>query len=467
MLKPIFNILLFFFFFLSIKSYKISQYELDSIDKLSHYGNKIQVLKGKTNKTKCISKTDLKINDTIFTFEKSDILSSETCYYPNKTGLLYNITFTTKNYTIFTEYFTLAACLYYILDNYNDEKMLSKVDKKTRELVKKLPIQNYEFAEFSFDNDELNEYLITSRNYYVEKSDFIKGIGERLFDEYYKNKTKSLLFGSLFYYIEEHSFMIEGSAILIPYFDICNIYPHYLTIQDKNFTNSTEIIEFEDQFIIRVKRPFLENEQFAFGYNHSYNNEEMLTKNGIFFRDNIYDTHKIIKHYYYEQNYKSDGILHYLRRRNLDPRLLNYAQEENGHELFVEFNITSESINPIIFKYALIYFTWDKMEKNQQNSRFKHIGKQSFLFILQLIYDELKEIEDKSEVNFFDYLLATQKEKNKRMKIIKEFNLETCNLLFKNINYLYPDLINISWKEIEHYKDKYIIIDPNTLVDRK
>ena len=53
------------------------------------------------------------------------------------------------------------------------------------------------------------------------------------------------------------------------------------------------------------------------------------------------------------------------------------------------------------------------------------------------------------------------------MKIIKEFNLETCNLLFKNINYLYPDLINISWKEIEHYKDKYIIIDPNTLVDRK
>ena len=461
MLKSIFHILFFFLFFLSIKSYEISQYELDSIDKLPYYGNKIQVLKGKTNKTKCITKKDLKVNDTIFTFEKSDVLSSETCYYPNKTGLLYNITFTTKNYTIFTEYFT------YILDNYYDEKMLSKVDKKTRELVKQLPIQNYEFTEFSFDNNELNEYLITSRNYFVEKTDFIKVIGERLFDEYYKNTTKSLLFGSLFYYIEEHSFMIEGSAVLIPYFDICNIYPHYLTFQDKNFTNSTEIIEFEDQFIIRVKRPFIENEQFAFGYNHSYNNEEMLSKNGIFFRDNIYDTHKIIKKYYYEHNYQSDGILHYLRKRNLDPRLLNYAQEENGHELFVEFNITSESINPIIFRFALIYFTWERMEKNQQSSLFKHIGKQTFLFILQLIYDELKEIESKSEVNFFDYLFATQDEKNKRMKIIKEFNLETCNLLFKNINYLYPDLINISWKDIEQFKDRYIIIDPNTLVDRK
>ena len=68
--------------------------------------------------------------------------------------------------------------------------------------------------------------------------------------------------------------------------------------------------------------------------------------------------------------------------KQLDSSHDNYIKEENGHELFVEFNITSESINPIIFKYALIYFTWDKMEKNQQNSRFKHIGKQSFLFIL-------------------------------------------------------------------------------------
>ena len=462
---------LYLFFLLtflkSIKTYNISKYELDSIEKLSRSGSKIQVLKGKTNKTKCIAKQDLKINDTILTFEKSDVLTSETCYFPNKTGLIYNITYIVKDDIIEREEFILTSCLFYIIENYYNDTALKNINPKIKELVKSLPYKKYEFTQFNFTDEETNEYLISARNYYVEKSDFIKGIGERLFDEYYKNKTKSLLFGSLFYYIEEHSFMIEGSAILIPYFDICNIYPHYLTIQDKNFTNSTEIIEFEDQFIIRVKRPFLENEQFAFGYNHSYNNEEMLTKNSIFFRDNIYDTHKIIKHYYYEQNYKSDGILHYLRKRNLDPRLLNYAQEENGHELFVEFNITSESINPIIFKYALIYYTWDKMEKNQQNYRFKHIGKQSFLFILQLIYDELKEIEDKSEVNFFDYLLATQKEKNKRMKIIKEFNLETCNLLFKNINYLYPDLINISWKEIEHYKEKYIIIDPNTLVDRK
>jgi hypothetical protein len=460
------KIIIFIYLTIIITSIELSEYEKDSINNLPKHGNKITITTS-NNIPKCIAKTNIKENETIFIFKKDEILSSETCYYPNKEQLIKNISSIFQEEILFREQFILSSCLLYIIDNYYNKEKLLNINNNIIELVKKLPIKNYEKAQFSLTDEEMNEYLITARNYYYEQDYNATLIGEKIFIDYNTNNTKKLLFGSLYYYIEQRSFFINNKIILIPYYDICNIFPYYLTKENNNYINLTNIIVNDDKYILNIKRSFKQNEHFLFGYNHTYDNEEMLSKNGIFFRDNIYDTHKIIKKYYYELNYKSDGILHYLRKRNLDPRLLNYAQEENGHELFVEFNITSESINPIIFKYALIYYTWDKMEKNQQNISYRHIGKQTFLFILQLIYDELKEIEDKSEVNFFDYLLATQKEKNKRMKIIKEFNLETCNLLFKNINYLYPDLINISWKDIEQFKDRYIIIDPNTLVDRK
>ena len=63
-----------------------------------------------------------------------------------------------------------------------------------------------------------------------------------------------------------------------------------------------------------------------------------------------------------------------------------------------------------------------------------------------------------------EYLFATQYEKDKRRKIFRKFNLEILNLMFKNINFVYSDLIRNSWKEIDNYKSKYIVIDPNTLV---
>lgn len=35
-----------------------------------NYTKRIQVVKGKTNRTKCFAKTDIKINDTIFKYDK-------------------------------------------------------------------------------------------------------------------------------------------------------------------------------------------------------------------------------------------------------------------------------------------------------------------------------------------------------------------------------------------------------------
>ena len=117
----------------------------------------------------------------------------------------------------------------------------------------------------------------------------------------------------MFYFVDQHSFFVNNHIIIVPYLDICSIYPHYLKSPNKNYTNSTRIMEFNDKILVKVKRTFLKNEQFLFGYNHSYDNEELFSKNGFYLKNNHYDKHRIMKKFDYTKNYMSDGVLHFLR----------------------------------------------------------------------------------------------------------------------------------------------------------
>ena len=447
--------LIFIYFIIPLKLKILTQYELDSIKNLPTYSNTINVIKENNNQTKCIAKTDLNINQTIFTFEKEEILSSESCYYPNKTELINNINNVIKDDIIIQKQFILTSCLFFILDNFYDEKALKDVKKKTKDLVKMLPLKDYEKTQFMFNNEEVNEYLITARNFDYDEIYNIELVGDLIFENYISNTTKILLFGSLYYYVEQHSFFMNNNSFILPYLDICNIFPHYLNIPNKNYTNSTSIIEFNDKILVKVKRNFLKNEQFLFGYNHSYDNEELFSKNGFYLKNNPYDKHRIMKKFDYTKNYMSDGVLHFLRRHNLNPSELAYSQEENGHQLFFEFDILNEKISDLNFRFGLLYYSWYRMENNQENVKFKHIAKQAFIFLMKLIYDDFTEIESRMEKHYIEYLFNTQIEKEKRIKYIKKFNLETLNLLFKNINYLFPDLVKASWSDIIAFKNNY------------
>ena len=74
---------------------------------------------------------------------------------------------------------------------------------------------------------------------------------------------------------------------------------------------------------------------------------------------------------------------------------------------------------------------------------------------MKLIYDDFTEIESRMEKHYIEYLFNTQIEKEKWIKYIKKFNLETLYLLFKNINYLFPDLVKASWSDIIAFKNNY------------
>ena len=126
------KILIFISFIIPLKLKILTQYELDSIKNLPTYSNTINVIKDNNNQTKCIAKTNLNINQTIFTFEKEEILSSESCYYPNKTELINNINNVIKDDIIIQKQFILTSCLFFILDNFYDEKALKDVKKKLK-----------------------------------------------------------------------------------------------------------------------------------------------------------------------------------------------------------------------------------------------------------------------------------------------------------------------------------------------
>ena len=362
------KIIIFIYLNIIITSIELSEYEKDSINNLPKHGNKITIIKS-NNIPKCIAKTNIKENETIFIFKKDEILSSETCYYPNKEQLIKNISSIFQEEILFREQFILSSCLLYIIDNYYNKEKLLNINNNIIELVKKLPIKNYEKAQFSLTDEEMNEYLITARNYYYEQDYNATLIGEKIFIDYNTNNTKKLLFGSLYYYIEQRSFFINNKIILIPYYDICNIFPYYLTKENNNYINITNLIEKDDKYILNIKKNFNQNEHFLFGFNHTYDNEEMLSKNGIFFKNNKYDFHRIMKIFKYQTRKQSDDVIEYLIKHNLDPNLLFYSQEEdNGHEIFYEFDLLSQKLSPLVFKFGLLYYTWLNVELKKKKS---------------------------------------------------------------------------------------------------
>ena len=176
----------------------------------------------------------------------------------------------------------------------------------------------------------------------------------------------------------------------------------------------------------------------------------------MYIKNNNYDKHRIMKKYEYENSYMSDKVLKYLRSHHLNPKDFAYSQEKNGHQLLFKFDILKEKISDLNFRFGLFYYSWFKMENNNKNVTFNQTSKLASFFLIKLIYDDCLEIESKMGTHYIDYLFNTQFEDSKKRKKFKEFNLETLNLLHKNIDYLSPHLITVLWKDIMSFKSNYL-----------
>ena len=450
------SLLLFHIYFSALEDF---DYIYVATQALSRYSKNIIGVQGKTNKTKCYAKKDIKINETLFKYNKDDILSSETCYHPKKEEVLKNISlFTNDTYERNT--FLLSFCAYYfaLLDDNNTDVPRNQIFH-----LMTLPIENARNTEIFFDFPDLNEFLLAGTNYTIFESETIGHIIEKNLNTKDRNNENYKLYSQIYYYIRYHSFNISGHAVILPFMEICNIAPYYLAKPDVNLSNSSIIEEEDNAIVVKATKNFMQTEQYAFTYSNPLDNDLLMLKQGIFTHDNLQDKYIINKKFSYEHNYESDELYHNLKRHNLHPSIFQYKRENLGYDAWFKFELLANNTNALLYRFGLIYFNWWKIHSHDENKEFRHIAKQSLTLILRMCYDELKEIKNRMEVDFDEYLLKTQNYNNltETNKLLREFTMEKIHLLNKNIKYLYKDLALLNYNEIKQKKDEYIMVENN------
>ena len=425
---------------------------------LKKYTKRINGVQGKTNKTKCYCIEDIKVNDTIFKYDKSEILSSETCFHPQKEEIFQNITSYSDD-VYEQNKMLLAFCIYYELKDPNNTNNSEKEKFK----MHTLPIDQVNHSELLFDFPDLNEFLITGTAYTIFESEMVEKIIDRNLNIKDRFNEDFRLYTKIYYYITTHSFNVTGKAIILPFIDICNIVPYYLTKPDLNYTNSSIIEEEGNKIIVKATRNFQQSDQYLFSYNISLDNDLLMLKQGIFVHDNKYDKYIINKKFSYEHNYETDELAHTLKRHNLHPSLFQYRRENLGYDGWYKLELDADLTNSYLYRFGIIYFFWWRTISRDNNSQYRHIAKQAMTLILRMCYDELQEIKGRMEVDYDEYLLKTQEDNNitELNKKLRKFNMEKIHLLHKNIEYLYNNLGLLNFNEIKQNKEKYVVNETN------
>ncbi len=433
-------------------------YDYLATNSINKYTKKIGAVQGRTNKTKCYAKVDIKVNDTLFKYDKKDILSSETCFYPQKNEIFENLTVYTND-TYQQNKILLSFCIYYTFLN-SDNKKISETQKMH---ALNLPIDKVKDSELFFSSKDLNEFLIAGRAYNNSEPELIRQIIENYLEIKDRNNDNYKLYAKIYYYITSHSFNVSGHAIILPFMDICNIVPYYLKKADSNYTNSSVIEEEGNKINVISTRNFQQSEQFLFSYDIPLDNDNLMLKQGFFIHDNLYDKFFFNKNFSFESDYESNDLYNNLKEYNLEYLMHQYKGEKSENLANFKLEITANRISYILYKFGVAYYSWWKTITGDRNNRYRYFSKQALTFIVQLCYDELKQIKKRMKIGIDGYLYKTQEDKNltELNKKLRNFTMEKVHLINKNINYLFYDLTLLNYNEIRQRKQVYIMVDPN------
>ena len=459
-MNSLYPIFLFFSLFILISSSLPKDFDyIDYASSHIHdYTKRISAVKGKTNRTKCFAKVDIKTNDTLFKYDKKDVLSSETCFYPEKMEALKNIS-TYTNDTYEKNKMLLAFCIYHVLI---DPEFVIQISEEDKFKIQSLPLKEVEHSELLFDYPDINEFLLAGTTYYVEEPDRIENIiakNLQILDRYNKNFK---LYTNIYYYVTTHSFNINGEAVILPFMEVCDMVPYYLTKPDLNYSNSTFVEEEGNKILVKSSRNFRQSEQFLFSFNVSLDNDALMLKHGIYVHDNLHDYYLINKKFSYDNNYFNDMLYNTLKKRNLHPNIFNYHRENLGVDGWYQFKLRGNKIDDLLYRFSIIYFHWWAMQHNDQNIVYRTIAKRAMTFIMRMCYDEIEKIKGRMDCDFDDYLLRTQMDDSlsEINKKLRNFTMEKVHLINKNVNWLLEDLVLINYNEIRDKRDFYTYADP-------
>ena len=245
-----------------------------------------------------------------------------------------------------------------------------------------------------------------------------------------------------------NSFNVNENAVILPFFDSCDIVPYYLHKENLN-TDSIYVIEEENKILVKSELDIAQSEQFIFSFYENLANDYLLLKKGKVVFNNLNDIYTINKTFSFE-NYSQFGRI--LLKMKLKPNYLRQLkfkkQENNNIKAHFNFQLYNNKIDEFTDNFSNAYFNNDLVKK--------------FIFIMRICFDEMNEIlkiikkRFKSK-SFEKYLLKVQKKKeiSENKNAIMNFNLAKIGILRKNVDLSFEKLVNLYLNEINAFKINY------------
>ena len=457
-LNAIIFTIFYLFYIINSSNTDLIPYSRIASDFLSQYTDNIVGVKSKTNKTKCYANKDVKVNDIIFEYKKKEIISSETCFHPQKNELIKNISLVSKD-TFEHNQFLLAFCLYYV---FQDPDSVEELDRKVKFYIITLPVFDIQKNEVFLNKSNLDKLLIKEYFYSISDQNILNQIIKNNFEIENKASSVYILFSKIYYYIKTHSFNINNHAVILPFIDICDVVPYYLSkpkIYD--LSDSYTVEEYKNKIFVKSKINIQQSDPFLFSYNLPLDNDYLFLKRGIIIHNNLYDKYIIYKKITFKDNSFTEELLNNLKQFHINQNSFEISKDNNGKDLEFKFILFANKISEILYKFGQAYFSWWRKSSNNKYNLFGNIDNQIWTFIVRICYDEIKSIQNKIKINFDEDLKANE---NGTISQVTKFNLEKMNVLFKNINYTYKYLILSHFNEIKNQKIKYIPINNQTNV---
>ena len=433
----------------------MNDYETISLNSLRNHTNNILILKGKTNKTKCVALNPIYENETLFSFKENEIISSESSDFPEKDEIYRFLSEITSDQIIKNKIIVVLYILY---------EMNNSTNINSKKYFSNLPIDSYKHSFINWNEKDIDDYTLTGkiRDLPFEEGKLLRQIYHYLSGNFTLYLKTEKIFISLYYYVSLHSFVEkdENIVIVFPYIDLCNVYPNFLSNLNKEINpsnNTFKLVKEEDVYLLKSTQNFIPNQHFYFFYNDTdLSNNNILVKRGLVPKSNIYSILEIKFNISFTSQAEVEDFIKFLEKRKMNQSNLNYKNDKIKNNLSFIWEMKDPSINNNFFQLMLYHQEWyDKSHKIKSyfSKRFQKtvIRMQEFLFKQsQLIILKMKGIE-----NYFKEIKINNDKKSEINNLIHLFNLENVKYLQRLQNSYYASSVGSLWRDINNYLLKY------------
>ena len=427
-----------------------------------------------STKTRCITKKRLFINDTLFQYPSSSVLSSKQCSLSFPKDIDDFINYYTDNIHL-KHKILLTIC--FITHITSPSSSSSSSSSPLNTYLSSLNLTTYKYSSLYWNEKDIDDFLITGNSREIELNEYntLKTIYFDLTTNLTLNLKTDKHFLSIYNYITQHSIIFDNNIhsydiVLLPYLEICNVFPYdmvfkkqlmssYKETDFKNDTLSFELVN-DTMYIIKANKDYNINSHFYYVVNNTLSNTQLLLREGKLAKDNYYNS-LYLKH---KINFTSieefDKFKELLNKKGVNASDVVYNVKGFGNGIEVEFNI---NVQEDVTRMELFRFFGVVQEqfggKNQKNRKvFIDEIMQISLRIIALFKsasDNIIRLFGKNIDTYINETVSMQESNNLKEMMIHLYNLENLYSIHKFHNNYYANVMGLLWRNVRKYQHRY------------